>query len=159
MQRALASRATSSALRTSSFNLRRSPSFQALVSHQQTRGYAHKELQFGVEARAKLLQGVETLAKAVATTLGPKGRNVLIESSYGSPKITKGLLTTLLDHFDIFAHFAQMVLPLPRPSPSRISLRTSVPGYSKTWPRRRTRLRVMERLQQLSLPEPSSVRL
>jgi chaperonin GroEL len=30
------------------------------------------------------------LAKAVATTLGPKGRNVLIESSYGSPKITKG---------------------------------------------------------------------
>ena len=45
---------------------------------------------FGVEARASLLAGVETLAKAVATTLGPKGRNVLIESSYGSPKITKG---------------------------------------------------------------------
>ena len=37
-----------------------------------------------------MLKGVETLAKAVATTLGPKGRNVLIESSYGSPKITKG---------------------------------------------------------------------
>ena len=36
------------------------------------------------------MKGVETLSKAVATTLGPKGRNVLIESSYGSPKITKG---------------------------------------------------------------------
>jgi len=49
-----------------------------------------QELKFGVDARAALLNGVETLAKAVATTLGPKGRNVLIESSYGSPKITKG---------------------------------------------------------------------
>ena len=51
-----------------------------------------QELKFGVEGRAALLTGVETLAKAVATTLGPKGRNVLIESSYGSPKITKGML-------------------------------------------------------------------
>ena len=49
-----------------------------------------QELKFGVEARAGLLKGVDTLAKAVSTTLGPKGRNVLIESSYGSPKITKG---------------------------------------------------------------------
>lgn len=45
-----------------------------------------------MEARQNLLNGVETLAKAVATTLGPKGRNVLIEQSYGSPKITKGTL-------------------------------------------------------------------
>lgn len=52
--------------------------------------FAHKELKFGVEGRAALMQGVDTLARAVATTLGPKGRNVLIESSYGSPKITKG---------------------------------------------------------------------
>jgi chaperonin GroEL len=49
-----------------------------------------QELKFGVEARQSLLNGVETLAKAVATTLGPKGRNVLIDQSYGSPKITKG---------------------------------------------------------------------
>lgn len=49
-----------------------------------------QELKFGVEGRAALLKGVDTLAKAVSTTLGPKGRNVLIESSYGSPKITKG---------------------------------------------------------------------
>lgn len=43
-----------------------------------------------MEARANLLKGVDTLAKAVTSTLGPKGRNVLIESPYGSPKITKG---------------------------------------------------------------------
>lgn len=49
-----------------------------------------QELKFGVDARANLLKGVDTLAKAVTSTLGPKGRNVLIESPYGSPKITKG---------------------------------------------------------------------
>jgi len=48
------------------------------------RGYAaHKELKFGVEGRASLLKGVDILAKAVAVTLGPKGRNVLIEQSFG----------------------------------------------------------------------------
>ncbi|CCU80781.1 heat shock protein 60, mitochondrial precursor [Blumeria hordei DH14] len=67
--------------------------------------FAHKELKFGVDARASLLAGVETLAKAVATTLGPKGRNVLIESSYGSPKITKDGVTvaksiTLKDKYE-----------------------------------------------------------
>lgn len=50
----------------------------------------NQELKFGVEARASLLKGVDTLAKAVTSTLGPKGRNVLIDSPYGSPKITKG---------------------------------------------------------------------
>ncbi|KAK1147000.1 chaperonin [Aspergillus melleus] len=52
--------------------------------------FALQDLKFGVEARAQLLKGVDTLAKAVTSTLGPKGRNVLIESPYGSPKITKG---------------------------------------------------------------------
>ena len=49
-----------------------------------------QELKFGVEGRQALLNGVDTLARAVTVTLGPKGRNVLIESPYGSPKITKG---------------------------------------------------------------------
>lgn len=57
----------------------------------------HQDLKFGVDARAALLKGVDTLSKAVATTLGPKGRNVLIESSYGSPKITKGLIPWKFD--------------------------------------------------------------
>lgn len=51
-----------------------------------------QELKFGTEGRANLLKGVDTLARAVMATLGPKGRNVLIESPYGSPKITKGWL-------------------------------------------------------------------
>ncbi|PRT55320.1 Heat shock protein 60, mitochondrial [Wickerhamiella sorbophila] len=57
------------------------------------RFYSHKELKFGVEGRAALLKGVDTLAKAVSVTLGPKGRNVLIEQSFGSPKITKDGVT------------------------------------------------------------------
>jgi hypothetical protein len=55
---------------------------------------SYQELKFGVEGRAQLLKGVDTLAKAVSSTLGPKGRNVLIEQSYGSPKITKGRLAS-----------------------------------------------------------------
>ena len=54
---------------------------------------SHKEIKFGIEGRASLLRGVELLAKAVAVTLGPKGRNVLIEQPYGSPKITKDGVT------------------------------------------------------------------
>jgi chaperonin GroEL len=99
MQRALTSRA--SVLSRSSSKLRPAASG---FNGQQLR-FAHKELKFGVEGRAALLAGVETLAKAVATTLGPKGRNVIIESSYGSPKITKDGVTvaraiTLKDKFE-----------------------------------------------------------
>ncbi|KAK7202509.1 chaperonin Cpn60/TCP-1 family [Myxozyma melibiosi] len=59
----------------------------------QSRQFSHKELKFGVEGRAALLKGVDILARAVAVTLGPKGRNVLIEQSFGSPKITKDGVT------------------------------------------------------------------
>jgi chaperonin GroEL len=50
---------------------------------------AAKEVKFGTEAREKLLRGVDILADAVKVTLGPKGRNVVIEKSFGSPRITK----------------------------------------------------------------------
>lgn len=86
MQRALSSRARATAL--SSANR-----YRAGAGLGQQLRFAHKELKFGVEGRAALLVGVDTLAKAVATTLGPKGRNVLIESSFGSPKITKDGVT------------------------------------------------------------------
>lgn len=55
--------------------------------------FAHKDLKFGIEARAALLKGVETLADAVLVTLGPKGRNVLIQQDFGLPKITKDGVT------------------------------------------------------------------
>jgi len=53
------------------------------------RGMASKEIKFGNEARALLLQGVDRLAEAVKVTLGPKGRNVILDQTYGPPRITK----------------------------------------------------------------------
>ncbi|ANL38019.1 chaperonin GroEL [Rhizobium phaseoli] len=50
---------------------------------------AAKEVKFNVEAREKLLRGVDILANAVKVTLGPKGRNVVIDKSFGAPRITK----------------------------------------------------------------------
>ncbi|KAJ3372574.1 chaperonin [Kappamyces sp. JEL0680] len=50
---------------------------------------SHKEILFGTPGRAALAKGVDILANAVAATLGPKGRNVLIEQSYGPPRMTK----------------------------------------------------------------------
>ena len=50
---------------------------------------AAKDIKFGTDARAKMLKGVEILAKTVKVTLGPKGRNVVLDKSYGAPKITK----------------------------------------------------------------------
>ncbi|MDR3495851.1 MAG: chaperonin GroEL [Ancalomicrobiaceae bacterium] len=54
---------------------------------------AAKEVKFSADARDKLLRGIEILASAVKVTLGPKGRNVVIEKSYGSPRITKDGVT------------------------------------------------------------------
>ncbi|NOY26333.1 MAG: chaperonin GroEL [Oligoflexia bacterium] len=54
---------------------------------------AAKEILFDVNARAKVLEGVDTLANAVKVTLGPKGRNVVIEKSWGAPVITKDGVT------------------------------------------------------------------
>ncbi|MBD9370247.1 chaperonin GroEL [Xanthomonas sp. XNM01] len=50
---------------------------------------AAKEVRFGEDARARILKGVNTLANAVKVTLGPKGRNVVLEKSFGAPTITK----------------------------------------------------------------------
>ncbi|HZN97208.1 MAG TPA: chaperonin GroEL [Gemmatimonadales bacterium] len=54
---------------------------------------ASKELLFSTEARAKLKQGIDQLADAVALTLGPKGRNVVIDKKFGSPTVTKDGVT------------------------------------------------------------------
>src|SRR5690349_5156830 len=50
---------------------------------------AAKEVRFGEDARSRILKGVNTLANAVKVTLGPKGRNVVLEKSFGAPTITK----------------------------------------------------------------------
>jgi chaperonin GroEL len=54
---------------------------------------AAKEIKYGAKAREKMLRGVDILADAVKVTLGPKGRNVLLEKSWGSPKISKDGVT------------------------------------------------------------------
>jgi len=54
---------------------------------------AAKDVKFGRDARERILQGVDILADAVKVTLGPKGRNVVIEKSYGAPRITKDGVT------------------------------------------------------------------
>src|ERR1700682_6502390 len=54
---------------------------------------AAKEVKFSVDARDRMLRGIETLAHAVRVTLGPKGRNVVLDKSYGAPRITKDGVT------------------------------------------------------------------
>ncbi|MEE8623437.1 MAG: chaperonin GroEL, partial [Alphaproteobacteria bacterium] len=73
---------------------------------------AAKEVKFSADARAKMLRGIEILYDAVRVTLGPKGRNVLLEKSFGAPRITKDGVTVakeieLKDKFENMG--AQMV--------------------------------------------------
>src|SRR6201998_933329 len=73
---------------------------------------AAKDVRFGPDARDRMLRGVDTLANAVKVTLGPKGRNVVIEKSFGAPRITKDGVTVakeieLADKFENMG--AQMV--------------------------------------------------
>ncbi|KAL5579490.1 hypothetical protein UlMin_011932 [Ulmus minor] len=57
------------------------------------RNYVAKDINFGVGARAAMLQGVSQVAEAVKVTMGPKGRHVIIENSSGAPKVTKDGVT------------------------------------------------------------------
>src|SRR6201986_3823813 len=52
-----------------------------------------KDIKFGVDARDRMLRGVDVLANAVRVTLGPKGRNVILDKSFGAPRITKDGVT------------------------------------------------------------------
>ena len=52
-----------------------------------------KEIQLGKDAREEMLEGINILANTVKVTLGPKGRNVIIEKSFGAPRTTKDGVT------------------------------------------------------------------
>lgn len=67
-----------------------------------------KIIQFGADARNKMKAGVDTLANAVKVTLGPKGRNVMIDKSYGAPKITKDGVTVAKETTDLKDPFENM---------------------------------------------------
>merc|ERR1719162_1845085 len=60
-------------------------------------GFAGKEIKFGTEARTLMLEGCDMLADAVQVTLGPRGRNVVIDRTFGIPKITKDGVTVAKD--------------------------------------------------------------
>ena len=85
-----------------------------------------KDVKFASDARARLLRGVDTLADTVKVTLGPKGRNVVLDKSFGAPRITKDGVTVakeieLSDKFENMG--AQMLrevaVPATRPATAR----------------------------------------
>ena len=73
---------------------------------------AAKDVKFSVDARDRMLRGIDILANAVKVTLGPKGRNVVLDKTFGAPRITKDGVTVakeieLADKFENMG--AQMV--------------------------------------------------
>ncbi len=81
---------------------------------------AAKEVRFGADARARMIRGVDVLADAVKVTLGPKGRNVVIDKSYGSPRITKDGVTVAKE-IELTDKFENMGAQLLREVASRTS--------------------------------------
>src|SRR3989339_2244061 len=73
---------------------------------------AAKEVKFGTEARNRMLAGVDVLANAVKVTLGPKGRNVVIDKSFGAPRITKDGVTVAkeIELSDKFENMGEQML-------------------------------------------------
>ena len=79
-----------------------------------------KEVKFGTDARARLLRGVDILADAVKVTLGPKGRNVVLDKAYGAPRITKDGVTVAKD-IELADKFENMGAQMVRQVASRTS--------------------------------------
>ena len=84
---------------------------------------AAKEVKFGADARTKMLEGVDILANAVKVTLGPKGRNVVLEKSFGAPRITKDGVTVAKD-IELVSSVGSF---FPRPLRCSTSLRQNIP--------------------------------
>jgi chaperonin GroEL len=81
---------------------------------------AAKDVKFSGDARERMLRGVDILANAVRVTLGPKGRNVVIERSYGSPRITKDGVTVAKE-IELDDKFENMGAQMLRPASPAMS--------------------------------------
>ena len=85
-----------------------------------------KEILFNIDARDQLKKGIDTLANAVKVTLGPKGRNVIIEKKFGAPHITKDGVTVAkeVELADAYQNTgAQLVKEvLPRPATMQVTV-------------------------------------
>jgi chaperonin GroEL len=79
-----------------------------------------KQLRFDTDARDRMLKGVNTLANAVRVTLGPKGRNVILDKSWGAPRITKDGVT-VAKHIELEDKFENMGAQMVREVASRTS--------------------------------------
>src|SRR4026209_1880185 len=79
-----------------------------------------KEVRFSVDARDRMLHGIDTLAHAVRVTLGPKGRNVILDKSFGAPRITKDGVTVAKD-IELEDKFENMGAQMVRDVASRTS--------------------------------------
>lgn len=86
---------------------------RAISKNVATRSASGKVVKFGVEGRALMLQGVDLLADAVQVTLGPKGRNAILDQSFGPPKITKDGVT-VAKHIEFSDRFQNMGAQLVR---------------------------------------------
>ena len=82
---------------------------------------AAKEVKFSAEARDRMLDGVNILADAVKVTLGPKGRNVVLDKSFGAPRITKDGVTVAKD-IELQDKFENMGAQMLREVASKLSL-------------------------------------
>src|SRR6195952_1923749 len=81
---------------------------------------AAKDVRFSGDARDKMLRGIEVLANAVKVTLGPKGRNVVIEKSFGAPRLTKDGVTVAKE-IELSDRFENMGAQMVREVASRTS--------------------------------------
>src|SRR5260370_21310766 len=79
-----------------------------------------KEVKFSVDARDRMLHGIDTLAHAVRVTLGPKGRNVLLDKSFGAPRMTKDGVTVAKE-IELEDKFENMVAQMVREAASKTS--------------------------------------
>ncbi len=96
---------------------------------------AAKDVKFSTDARNRILKGVNILADAVKVTLGPKGRNVVLDKSFGAPRITKDGVSVakeieLEDKFENMG--AQMVKEVARAPMTRP---VTAPPPRRFWPR------------------------
>src|SRR5947207_14238754 len=81
---------------------------------------AAKDVKFSVDARDKMLRGIDILAHAVRVTLGPKGRNVVLDKSFGAPRITKDGVT-VVKKIELESKFENMGAQIVREVASKTS--------------------------------------
>lgn len=83
---------------------------------------AAKDVKFSSEARDKMLKGIDTLADAVKVTLGPKGRNVVLDKAFGAPRISKDGVTVAKE-IELADKFENMGAQMPDQTQSYLKVK------------------------------------